>query len=72
MITAVEMARDCRIDPTKFRKALRRHHAQGDPDLSWHHHNERWIAEMGSDRHKAMQRVLQEISPDCRSSHQNH
>jgi hypothetical protein len=27
---------------------------------------------MGSDRHKAMERILREIAPDCRPNHQNH
>jgi hypothetical protein len=62
LITAVEMARQAHIDPQKFRKALRKHKAQNDREFPWHHCNERWIAEVGSERHLAMQRVLNEIS----------
>jgi hypothetical protein len=62
MITAVDMAKREHLTPERFRKALRKSQAQGAKDLSWHRHNERWEAEEGSDRHKAMQRVLREIS----------
>lgn len=58
-ITAVELAKRAGMSPEKLRKALRKH--KGDSDLAWHHWNDPWIAEMGSDRHKAMERILNEI-----------
>jgi 3-hydroxyisobutyrate dehydrogenase-like beta-hydroxyacid dehydrogenase len=58
-ITAVELAKRAGIDPQKFRKALRKH--SQDSDLSWHHRSDPWKSEMGSDRHRAMERVLAEV-----------
>ena len=58
-ITAVDLATQAGINPEKLRKALRKH--QADRDLAWHQWNNPWIAEIGSDRHKAMERILKEV-----------
>lgn len=54
-IKAVDMAKEARIDPKKFRQALR------DEGFRWHGHNDRWTVEQGSDEHKAMQKVLHRL-----------
>lgn len=65
MITAVHLATQAGINPEKLRKALRMH--QKDSDLAWHHWNDPWIAEMGSDRYHAMKRVLDEVLTTIKS-----
>jgi hypothetical protein len=60
MITAVEMANQKDLDPSKFRKALRKHKAGGE--FTWHSHNDRWTVCIDSDRYTEMKRVLDEIS----------
>jgi len=58
-ITAVEIAKRAGIDSKKLRKALRVH--QDDVDIKWHRRGDPWTAEMRSDRHAAMERVLTEL-----------
>jgi hypothetical protein len=64
LITAVFLAQGKKIPPEKFRKALRKSKADGNKDLSWHHHNERWQADDKTevDKLESMKRVLREIS----------
>jgi hypothetical protein len=56
MIRAIDMAKEARTDPKRFRQALR------GERFHWHEHNQRWTVEAGSDKHKAMQLVLRKIS----------
>ena len=49
---AVDMAKQAGIDPKRFRKALR------DEHFRWHNHNDRWTVDIGSEHHRAMERVL--------------
>jgi hypothetical protein len=53
---AIDMAKEARTDPKRFRQALR------GERFHWHEHNQRWTVEAGSDKHKAMQLVLRKIS----------
>jgi hypothetical protein len=55
-ITAIEMARKAKIDPKQFLAVLR------DENFDWHKRNGRWTVEIGSEEHRAMQRVLSMIS----------
>ena len=55
-ITAIEMARKAKINPRLFCEVLR------DENFDWHKHKDRWTVEMGSEQHRAMQRVLRLIS----------
>jgi len=55
MVSAAEMARAAGVSPKRFRAALRKER------FPWHQYNDRWTAERGSDRHLAMQRVLQAL-----------
>ena len=55
-ITAMEMARKARIDPNLFLAVLR------DENFDWHKRNDRWTVKVGSEEHRAMQRVLNMIS----------
>jgi hypothetical protein len=64
LITAVFLAKQARISAKRFRQALRDSQREGAKDLSWHHHNERWQADDGteSDKLESMKRVLREIT----------
>src|SRR5579864_2219818 len=55
-ITAIEMARKAQVNPELFRQVL------CDENFDWHKPNDRWAVELGSEEHKAMQRVLSKIS----------
>jgi len=52
----MEMARKARIDPNLFLAVLR------DENFDWHKRNDRWTVKVGSEEHRAMQRVLNMIS----------
>jgi len=54
-IRAVEMAKRAGIDPRRFRKALRKMR------FPWHHHNDPWTVEAGSDRYREMEEVLNSL-----------
>ena len=56
-ITATQMARKARIDPRLFREVL------CDENFDWHKRNDHWTVEIGSDEHRAMQRVLKMFPP---------
>ena len=56
MTTAVEMAKRAGIDAKIFRQALR------EKKFPWHVHNDYWTVEVGSERHSAMERVLQDAT----------
>jgi hypothetical protein len=49
------MAMEAKIDPKRFRQALR------DERFRWHEHNDRWTVERESDKHKVMQQVLRKL-----------
>ena len=52
-IDAIEMARQARIDPKLYRKALRA------ANLAWHDQPyKRWTVTLGSSEHSDMQRIL--------------
>jgi len=53
--TAKQMARAARIDPKLFREVL------CDENFEWHRLNDRWTVEVGSEEHRAMERVLRKI-----------
>jgi hypothetical protein len=55
-ITAIEIARKAGIDPKLFLAVLR------DENFDWHGRNDRWTVKVGSEEHRAMQRVLSKIS----------
>jgi hypothetical protein len=46
------MATEARIDPKLFRQVLH------DENFEWHRFNDRWTVEVGSEEHRAMERVL--------------
>jgi hypothetical protein len=54
--TAIEMARQAGVDPKIFRRELRKQ------NFRWHIPNERWIVDIGSERHDAMKAVLRKLS----------
>ena len=53
---AAEMARAAKVDDKKFRARLRR-------DLEQDHVRGSWRVLIGSDKHKRMQRVLDQMAP---------
>lgn len=55
-ITAADMARTKRVDPKRFRAALR------IANLSWHRHDQPWTVERGSAEHLQMQAVLAQLT----------
>jgi hypothetical protein len=54
-VTAEEMAKEAKINPKKFRHALRKE------NFSWHVHYARWTVRRHSPEHKAMERVLDSL-----------
>jgi len=52
----MEMAGKARIDPKLFLAVLR------DENFDWHRRNDRRTVKVGSEEHRAMQRVLSKIS----------
>jgi hypothetical protein len=56
--TAKKMARDAKINPKRFRRALRLDSAC----KKWHRHYGRWTVTSGTREHDDMLRVLNEIS----------
>lgn len=57
-ITAAEMARAARVDPKRFRMALR---GQSFP---WHRHGEPWTVICGSTQHQQLQAILDSLASD--------
>ncbi len=55
-VTAEEMAKDAKIDPKRFRDALRK------ARFEWHDHYDRWTVQRDSPQHEAMLRVLRQLS----------
>ena len=53
-VTAEEMAAGARVDPKRFREALRK-------KCKWHERYSRWIVYVGSPEHDCMKRVLNEL-----------
>ena len=54
-MTATKMAARAGISPKLFREVLR------DETFEWHRFHDRWTAEVGSEEHRAMERVLKKI-----------
>jgi hypothetical protein len=54
-ITAIKMATRAGMDPKLFREVLR------DENFEWHRANDRWTVEVGSEEHRAMERILRKI-----------
>ena len=53
--TATKMATAARIDPKVLREVLH------DENFDWPRFNDRWTVEVGSEEHRAMERVLRKI-----------
>jgi hypothetical protein len=53
--TAKQMATAAQIDLKLFSEVLR------DENFKWHRFNDRWTVEVGSEEHRAMERVLRKI-----------
>ena len=55
MVTAEKMAREAKICPKRFRKALIAR------QFAWHVRHQRWTVEKDSPKHVAMLRVLESL-----------
>ena len=55
LITAKQMAESANISPKRFREALRQ------AGLNWHLPYARWTVEVGTDEHRQMTKVLDQL-----------